>query len=245
MNNAIFFKQSVGWLLLLMALAVPTLMADNAIRLQLFLSGAAVFNDLQSIDIEESTVPVPKSNLPLKQGVGLMFDWAPAARKGRLGSSLVLDYYNLKETADYCIRITNGDCLPHGAQLENWFLGYRYHFRNGIYWGLNLGISGELERVEFVSDEGGSRISRTSTTRKGSSPYAINLGYSYQHPSSGFTFGLHYNYATAGEYEFDKYCSESLNTGDSGCSTEAPDDSIGEPLEASHNVFGLALGWTW
>ena len=241
MKNSFFLKQSVGRFLLLMSLVVPTLMADNSVRLQLFLSGAAVLNDLQNIDIEEATVPAPQSNLPLKQGVGLMFDWAFAAKEGHLGNSLTLDYYNLKETADYCIRITNGNCLPHGTQVENWFLGYRYHFRNGLYWGLNFGVSGQLERVEFVS-EAGSRVARTSTMRTGSSPYGINLGYSYQPPSSGFTFGLHYNYAAAGEYEFDSRCSESLNTGDSGCSTQAPAGD--KPLEASLNVLGVAVGWT-
>jgi len=242
MKNGTFIKKSFKVFLLLMYLGIPTLMADNSIRLQLLLGGASVLNDLQSIDIKEATVPAPQNNLPLKEGVGLMFDWAFAAKKGHLGNSLVLDYYNLKESADYCIRITNGNCLPHGTRVENWFLGYRYHFRNGLYGGLNIGISGELERVEFVS-EAGSRIARTSTIRKGSSPYGINFGYSYQYPASGFTFGFHYNYAAAGEYEFDSYCSERLNTGDSDCSTEAP---VGdEPLDASHNVFGLAVGWTW
>jgi len=244
MKNEPFFKKSVRVFLLLMYLGIPTLMADNSVRLQAFLGGAAILNDLQNIDIEEDNVFARENNFPLKEkeGVGLMFDWAFAAKKGRLGNSLTLDYYNLKESADYCIRITNGNCLPHGTQVENWFLGYRYHFRNGPYLGLNIGISGKSERVEFVS-EAGSPIARTSTIRKGASPYGINFGYSYQYPASGFTFGLHYNYAVAGEYEFDSYCSESLTTGDAGCSTEAP---VGdEPSEISHNVFGLAVGWTW
>ncbi len=238
MKNNFSFKQSVRAFLLLMSLAVLIFMADNSVWPQLFISDATGLIDLQNIDIEETTAPAPQSNLPLKESVGLSFDWTFAAKKGHLRNSLRFDYYNLKESADYCIRITNGNCLSHGTQVENWFLYYRYYLRNSLYWGINIGVSEQLERVEFVSDDASSCIACASMMRKGASPYDIN--YTYQPPSSGFTLGFHYNYAVADKYEFDDSCSEGLNTSNSDCSTQEPTDD--EHLDVSYSVFGRAIG---
>ena len=245
MNIDANLKRTIIACMVFISYGIPAAIADDAWRVQFLMSSSILLDEAQHINIETGAGKAIGASAD-KTASGFILEWAPKIIKTQtrtaLGNTISLEHYNLRETDDFCVLSNRGNCPPQSVNLNNWHLGYRYHFPGGFFLGLNLGLLGKMKQTQVVQTLRGTERIRIESS--GTSPYAVTLGYSYRNPRSGFTFGFHYLYAAAGDYDFDRLCVELLEKEASEC-TNQPFDANDRSTKVSYDVIGVTLGWTW